>query len=193
MTVVGVGAGSGKTFTMISAVLDVIERGEGTLDQFALITFTNHAADHLRKELEDAIDGLAESSKADRELWRNQRERLSSAYIGTIHSYCSTLLRTFGFSLRIPRSASTTLSRTLQQEALTDELEEALIRSTDPALQPIRELDLSDYQIRRQLDDLVGVLPPAGNRTRGTASSDRRRRCELACIPHRSSHVAHPR
>jgi ATP-dependent exoDNAse (exonuclease V) beta subunit len=163
VTVVGAGAGSGKTFTMISTVLDVIERGAGTLDQFALITFTNHAADHLRSELEKSIDHLAEQGdKKTRELWRQQRERLSSTYIGTIHGYCSRLLRVFGFSLRISRSASTTLSRTLQQRALTEELENALAGTPQPDLQPIRQLSLRDYEMRRKLDELVGFCRARG-------------------------------
>src|SRR4051812_10138327 len=163
VTVVGAGAGSGKTFTMISTVLDLIEREEGSLDQFALITFTNHAADHLRSELERSVDALAESgNRQTRELWRQQRERLSSTYIGTLHGYCSRLLRVFGFSLRIPRSASTTLSRTLQQRALTDELEYVLTGAPPHDLLPIRDLSLRDWEMRRKLDELVGFCRQRG-------------------------------
>jgi DNA helicase II / ATP-dependent DNA helicase PcrA len=162
LTVVGAGAGSGKTFTMISAMLDLVESQTGTLDQFVLITFTNNAADHLRAEIEAAVDDLADDvNGVARALWRAQRERLASAYIGTIHGYCSQLLRTYGFSQRIARSASTTLSRTLQHQALIDELEIALLADQSED-NPLRDLDIREHEIRQQLQSLAGFCRSRG-------------------------------
>lgn len=57
MTVVSAGAGSGKTYTMIATVFDLLDTNENlNIDDFILITFTNKAADEMREKLERAIN-----------------------------------------------------------------------------------------------------------------------------------------
>lgn len=123
VTVVMAGAGSGKTHTMVAAALELVERGEATLDQFALITFTNQAADELRERL---VGDLAKHSAEDPARWGPQEERLGAVYLGTIHGFCHALLRTYGYSELVARSSAITMSRTLLAAALEDALEEAL-------------------------------------------------------------------
>jgi DNA helicase-2/ATP-dependent DNA helicase PcrA len=123
VTVVVAGAGSGKTHTMVAAALELVERGEATLDQFALITFTNQAADELRERL---VDELARHTAADPARWGPQEERLGAAYLGTIHGFCHSLLRTYGYSELVARSSAVTMSHSLLGAALEDALEEAL-------------------------------------------------------------------
>src|SRR4051794_40409755 len=48
VTVVTAGAGAGKTYTILASLLDAVEYHGGSLDQCALITFTNQGADELR-------------------------------------------------------------------------------------------------------------------------------------------------
>src|SRR5919198_1174418 len=58
-TVADAGAGAGKTQTTVAAVFELLaQRPESSLDQFVLITFTNKAADELRRRLETALGDL---------------------------------------------------------------------------------------------------------------------------------------
>jgi ATP-dependent exoDNAse (exonuclease V) beta subunit len=161
VTVVTAGAGAGKTYTIVACLLDVMEHHAGSLDQCALITFTNHGADELRARVEDQLAVLAGSPNGSR--WREQQERLSSAFIGTIHGFCSTLLRTYGFAERVARSASTTTSAYLQRQALVDVVELALTsEEPPPATEAIADLDLAEHEVRRVLFRLASYCRSRG-------------------------------
>src|SRR5690348_11380030 len=96
VTVVGAGAGSGKTHTMVASVMALLDSGHSA-DQFVLITFTNKAADELRERVEGEIRSrIAAATGDDRARWIEQQERLAAAYMGTIHSFALQLLRTYG-------------------------------------------------------------------------------------------------
>jgi len=78
VTVVSAGAGSGKTYTTVAAVVHLIETRGASIDQFVLITFTDKAADELRERMERAIEERQRgaSDGAQRRFWQGQRERL---------------------------------------------------------------------------------------------------------------------
>ncbi|MGO4374037.1 UvrD-helicase domain-containing protein, partial [Paenibacillus sp. MCAF20] len=89
------GAGSGKTTSLVGRLLALIESGIG-VGQIAAITFTNKAADEMKERFRLALEKAYRSS-SDASL---RRERLSEAlgnldliFIGTIHSFCGSLLR----------------------------------------------------------------------------------------------------
>lgn len=146
VTVVMAGAGSGKTHTMVAAALELVERGEATLDQFALITFTNQAADELRDRL---VGDLARHAAADPARWGPQEERLGAVYLGTIHGFCHSLLRTYGYSELVARSSAITMSRTLLAGALEDALEEALEPAAGIPQPELAEVALPHYELQR--------------------------------------------
>lgn len=89
------GAGSGKTTSLVGRLLALIESGI-RVDQIAAITFTNKAADEMKERFRLALEKAYRRS-ADNSV---VRERLSEALsnlelmcIGTIHSFCGSLLR----------------------------------------------------------------------------------------------------
>jgi ATP-dependent exoDNAse (exonuclease V) beta subunit len=131
VTVVSAGAGSGKTYTTIATILHILEQGLGSIDQFVIITFTNKAADQLKARLVQGIKERYESAKTpqERELWRSQQERLSGALVGTIHRFCSQILRLFGYEEEIARELSITFAKRLKVEAFTQALEERVGRT----------------------------------------------------------------
>lgn len=133
LTVVSAGAGSGKTRTMVSTVLDLIQNNRGTIniDDFALITFTNKATDEMRERLEHGVNELIKhavinNNEGERQYWFEQKERLSSMFIGTIHGFCSMLLRTFGFSELIPHETEILVARRHFLKSLKETLDEAM-------------------------------------------------------------------
>ncbi len=89
------GAGSGKTTSLVGRLLALIESGVN-IGQIAAITFTNKAADEMKERFRLALENAYRRSSEGSIV----RERLSEAlgnldliFIGTIHSFCGSLLR----------------------------------------------------------------------------------------------------
>ncbi len=136
---VGAGAGSGKTSTVVQTICHVlgatVTDGEGTrfdaidrleLAQIAAITFTNQAAADLKRKLRQALkhSGLTHLAA-----------EVDGARIGTIHSFCGDLLREFALRAGLPPSVtvidemqSATVGRDCAEQALTEAVE-----SRDPS------------------------------------------------------------
>jgi len=125
--VVIAGAGAGKTALLVERTLNLIGSGEATLDGVALITFTEKAAADLRLRLQGGLDALSRRAAAGARGDLDSREdadrswawlldsgihptaarqralaalrALDGAAVGTIHAFCSEILR------RHPRAA----------------------------------------------------------------------------------------
>ena len=93
---VSAGAGSGKTKVLTERLMERLrdEKDPAALDSFLVITFTRAAAGELRgRILEELAAALAEDP-GNRHL-RRQSALCRRAQIGTIHSFCASLLREF--------------------------------------------------------------------------------------------------
>ena len=89
---IAAGAGSGKTRVLVERVLDRILRDGLDVDRFLLITYTRAAAAELRGRIQDALSRALEDDPGSLQL-RRQLTLVNSASIGTIHSFCASLLR----------------------------------------------------------------------------------------------------
>lgn len=160
VTVVGAGAGSGKTHTLVATVLDRLEDAVDA-DRFVVITFTNKAADELVGRLDEAVrERVVISSGDTRRFWVEQQERLSAAYVGTIHSFGLRLLRTYGYEYYVPRTARSTLSTSLLGAALEDALEASLEPGGYGA--PLAGLGLDEHDLRRLAQNLFAAARGQG-------------------------------
>lgn len=163
VTVASAGAGTGKTRTTLAAVLELVVQRRAGLEEFALITFTRAAADHLRGALDDAVRrNLSAAEGEERAFWEDQQERSTSAFVGTIHGFCASILRTYGYTERIAREMAVGSSRMLLEEA-TEAAYEAHLRGGGR----LAELDLRGHEVRRLAQD---VLDHA--RTRGLSTAE---------------------
>ncbi len=102
--IVSASAGSGKTFVMIRRLADLIENG-GDLDGVLAVTFTKKAAAQMKEKLRAEL--IKRSSSADekkRAHIKAQLNKISSANISTIHSFCGYLLRVYFYILDIDGS-----------------------------------------------------------------------------------------
>src|SRR5262249_27043765 len=101
------------------------------LDDVAAITFTNKAAAELKSKLREALRGAGRTADA---------YRIDGARIGTIHNFCSNILREF--ALRAKRAPSLHLvedaeSILLRGECVRDALLEAIDKKSIEGLDAV--------------------------------------------------------
>ncbi|MFY2563416.1 UvrD-helicase domain-containing protein, partial [Corallococcus terminator] len=111
------GAGAGKTYSLVTMTLHLFagarEAGAPIRpSRLCMLTFTDKAAAEMRSRVRQRLDGLAQGDvQMDQEeelreslerlgrpfplpdAWRQLREELSAATVGTFHSLCGQLLR----------------------------------------------------------------------------------------------------
>ncbi len=95
--VVRAGAGCGKTATLVWRYINILKQGLAEVGEIAAITFTEKAANELKGRIHDQLRALfeAESPGPGRNLWRRRLWAAESAHIGTIHGFCTDILREF--------------------------------------------------------------------------------------------------
>ena len=168
---VSASAGAGKTTVMIQRLTDILQSG-ADLDEVLAVTFTKKAAtqmkDKLRKEL---IKRLDTSDTAVREHLRRQLNKINTADISTIHSFCARLIRTYFYALNVDASfevlADGAEANTLRHNAM-DDLFDELYAENDPDLyllltrlrkkrsdSSLKELLLDSYDTVRQRPDYL--------------------------------------
>ena len=93
---VSAGAGSGKTRVLTERLMSRIcdDDEPMDLDSFLIITFTRAAAGELRGRIMEELAERLAREPGNRRL-RRQNALCSRAQIGTIHSFCSALLREY--------------------------------------------------------------------------------------------------
>ena len=121
------GAGSGKTAVLVERYLEILRKGNTGPQNIVAITFTEKAAAEMKERV---IEKLNETENiTDRD---NLLDQMSSAYISTIHAFCSRILREFPFQAGVPANFSI-LQGIDQKLLLQDTLKKTLKNiATDP-------------------------------------------------------------
>ena len=123
---VSAGAGSGKTRVLTERLMARVLEGED-ITRFLVITFTRAAAAELRGRILTELNARAAQDPADRRL-RRQSALLYRAQIGTIDSFCTTLVRENAHLLGIAPSFSVLdedRAQAMRARALEDVLDRA--------------------------------------------------------------------
>ena len=95
---VSAGAGSGKTTVLTDRLMRYIVEDKKDISSFVVITFTQAAAAELRGRV---MRKLSEQP-GDSPFIRRQTALAGKAQIGTIHHFCSSILREYGYLTGIP-------------------------------------------------------------------------------------------
>src|SRR5436309_12900684 len=93
--IVEAAAGTGKTTELVRRIVNTLKTGKARVDRIVAVTFTRKAAGELRLRLRIELDAARTATEDAREI-RNLEDalaRLEEAHIGTIHSFCTELLR----------------------------------------------------------------------------------------------------
>lgn len=169
------GAGCGKTFVLTQRFLKLIEPGTppDRLNHIVAITFTERAAREMRDRIrETCLDELRNCPTEDVEHWQSVIRGLDSARISTIHSFCTSILRSHAVSAKLDphfglleQATSDTFLRKVVREAV----HELLKQENDDALEMVYRYGLeSTYEIlitlvpqqfRIEFDRFAGINP----------------------------------
>ncbi len=91
--VVGAGAGSGKTRSLVAKYLSILESGNATVEQIVAITFTKNGASELKARIQEYIEKYIDRYGEHKNINLTSLRKLGASPIGTIHSFCSSILR----------------------------------------------------------------------------------------------------
>ncbi len=122
---VSAAAGSGKTKVIVERLMDRLNEGRH-IDDFLMITYTKAAAAELRGKIMDALyERIAEVPDSRR--YRSEIDRCGRAKIGTIHSFCSNLIRENASLVGLSpdfRACDETESKILKRDTMRDLLDQ---------------------------------------------------------------------
>jgi ATP-dependent exoDNAse (exonuclease V) beta subunit len=90
VTLIGAGAGSGKTFRLAEEVFHAVDSNRARADRIMLTTFTKKAASELRGRVTARLIAKGRHAAA---------RQISGALIGTVHSICAQILQELAFDL----------------------------------------------------------------------------------------------
>lgn len=106
--IVSAGAGSGKTTVMIARIINKLVRG-ARLDDMLIVTFTRASAADMRVKLAEKLVKLKTNENAPsaaRVAAADAIDAMSVANIGTLHSYCQKLIKSYFYAAQIDPSAT---------------------------------------------------------------------------------------
>jgi ATP-dependent helicase/nuclease subunit A len=126
------GAGTGKTLILVERYIDILIKHDVDIRELLAITFTNKAAAEMLSRVALRIDTLlADSDEGENHAkLLKLRNHLSSAYISTIHSFCSRLLREYPMEAGGLDPGFNTLNK-IQSDFIVEECIDAEIARVD--------------------------------------------------------------
>ena len=88
-------AGTGKTTSLVSRMVNLVRRGVAPASSIAAITFTVKAAAQLRERFQEELEKALRSASApeEAERFRTALTQLPRGFAGTTHAFCARLLR----------------------------------------------------------------------------------------------------
>lgn len=191
--IVTAGAGSGKTFTMIGRIIEKLKNAEEkdgkfypNLGQMLIVTFTRASAADMRIKLTNALYAL----KADPRYKKTATSALidlSTANIGTLHSFCQKVIKTYFAAAGIDSSftmCDDTESEQLMLDAVGDAVTEAH-KSGDKYFEAMcdmlesRDDGAITAHIKKILDIALSMTPENAKSYLNPVASDRQFDSEL--------------
>ena len=125
---VSASAGTGKTATMIQRIVSLVREG-ADLSEMVVVTFTNLAAAEMKSRLADKLSDIHDDMHIAEQL-----DKLDTASICTLHSFCAELLRSYFYVADVDPSFAILDSVTvaaLRKNALNDLFAEYFAKQDD--------------------------------------------------------------
>ena len=122
---VSASAGSGKTTVLVGRLMDLVLKDGISVDQILAMTFTEAAANEMKKRLSAALQDAARESEDEAVKARLNRQLtlMQSAQISTIHSFCLSILQSYYYIIgctarQIATIADNAQTQRFQQQAM---------------------------------------------------------------------------
>lgn len=98
---VSASAGAGKTTVLIARLVDLVIQDRIGIDHILAMTFTEAAANEMKKRLASELHSLYQRTTDEQERMyiSEQLTAISTAHISTIHSFCLSILQEFYYVL----------------------------------------------------------------------------------------------
>lgn len=151
------GAGSGKTRAIIAKYLRILEAGEADIPQIVAVTFTEAAAAELKSRISAEISRYIDAHGYRGNISEGWRRKFFSAPIGTIHGFCTKILKENIFDSRLPFSFSV-IEDSEQQLFYERNIGKFLLMKVgegDPRLERLLEMESYDYA---QVVKIIGMI-----------------------------------
>ncbi len=157
-------AGTGKTTSIVNRLVSLVARGECEVGKLAAVTFTRKAAAELRERFQAALRKLAADQSTSTAEERATRDRLlhasdnsGLAFVGTIHSFCASLLRERPIEFGVDpafRELDAEEDAQLRELAWLENISD-LIASNDPLLDKFDELGIDRQLIKHRFNSFI--------------------------------------
>lgn len=142
---VSAGAGSGKTHVLVERYIERLRRDtELGVNGLIAVTFTRKAANEMRIRLKKRMyDLMQETVGVEQERWTRCWTEIDGARIGTIHSLCENIIKTFPLDAGVD-----------PQLEILDDLAQArlLAESINQAFREIIDRQLPEHQLLLEFD-----------------------------------------
>lgn len=119
-------AGSGKTAVLVQRIIELIQRGDVSVNELLVLTFTEAAAGEMKEKIKKAISAALRQDPENQHL-QKQRLLIHASSISTVHSFCLNTLKSNIHLTCLPVDFSI-ISETENKIMLKEALDEVLER-----------------------------------------------------------------
>lgn len=98
---VSASAGSGKTTVLIARLMDMVMKDHVSIDAICAMTFTEAAANEMKKRLAAELQNAfaSSTSKEEKAFITKQLTSIQTAHISTIHSFCLSIIQDYYYMI----------------------------------------------------------------------------------------------
>ncbi len=161
-------AGTGKTTSIVNRLVSLIAGGNCKVGQLAAVTFTRKAAAELRERFQAELRRQASvhssghsSGPADNRAIRDRMlyasDNCSQAFVGTIHSFCASILRERPIEFGVDpafRELDEKEELAIREQAWIENIND-LIASADPLIDKLEELGIDRQLIKQRFHSFI--------------------------------------
>lgn len=126
---VSASAGSGKTTVLIARLLHLVKDKKVPIDEILAMTFTEAAANEMKKRLSvSLLEAIEASNNEDETIYlQTQLANMSKSYISTIHGFCLRIIESYYYMIGIDKTRTTNiLDDSIKVELLNESINESL-------------------------------------------------------------------
>jgi ATP-dependent helicase/nuclease subunit A len=149
-TVVSAGAGTGKTAVLVERFVSLVISGAAGVDQILAITFTEKAAQEMKSRIGER---LAEEGRME------EYRQVENAWISTVHSFCSRLLKENPFSAKIDPEFG--IIDETEKAIAEEELFDQLFDETDDGFLALLQF-YNEKEVKKALLSYIGLQRSLG-------------------------------